>query len=212
MESGDEIARRGVDGDKSWMLTASGIKLEFLNPQTHNFTLCDIAKHTSMICRFTGATSQFYSVAQHSVFVGLLIKERLDDEEAPDDTPEYWDQILAGLLHDAEEAYVQDLSSPLKACMGGKYKWIATGIRRKVFERYGVDWEYHNHKVKCADNEAIIVERFYLMPDHRDWPKSYDAKDYPCPTSMNPMLAEKNFLEVLQFTIGERNKYRMAKA
>lgn len=166
MRHDDGIARRGVEGDDSWTLTASGLKLVYLRPEIESICLPDIAYHLSQLCRFTGATTQFYSVAQHSVLVGSLAKQILDDEGVSNQTVEYWDQILAALLHDAEEAYINDLASPLKACMRGKYAWIATGIQRKIFERYGIDWAYHNSTVKAADNKAVLIERYYLMPDH----------------------------------------------
>lgn len=210
MESGEDIiAKGGAKGDDSWTLTGSGRKVVFLNPQVNQFCLTDIAKHTSMICRFTGGTSQFYSVAQHAVFVGLLVKERLDNDEVELDKPEYWDQILAALLHDAEEAYVQDLSSPLKEIIRGRYNWVATGIRRKIFELYEVEWGYYNQIVKDADVKAVIVERFHLMPHHHQWPKlSPSEMDYPCPPEMSPAVAEQNFTEVFQFTLKMRNTCR----
>ncbi len=203
----DNAARPGEAGDNSWMLTASGIMVNFLDPQTHNFILKDITNHTSKICRFTGATSDFYSVAQHSVFVGLLIQQGLDKEGADKAKAEYWDQILAGLLHDAEEAYTHDLSSPLKCCIRGRYNWIATGIRRKIFERYGVDWGYYNEIVKAADNVAIEVERFYLMPYNSLWPKALHMP-YPRPPVKTFAEAEMDFYDALRITIECRNQFR----
>jgi len=209
MRHDDDVARAGVDSDASWMLTASGAKLYFLKPTADALNLADIAYHTSNICRFTGAVSQFYSVAQHSVFVGQLVKQMLDSEiTVEQESVEYWDQILAGLLHDSEEAYVQDLVGPLKACIRGKYKWVATGIRRKIFEKYNIDWEYHNATVKAADNKAIIVERYHLMPDHPDWPKlPPEEMPYPKPNAMMPISANNLFSSALQYALQQRTAH-----
>jgi len=209
MRHGDDIARRGVEGDTSWALTASGLKLTFLSPDVKVIRLADIALHLSRLCRFTGAPTQFYSVAQHCVLVGSLIKEALDDEGVSDQTYEYWDQILAGLLHDAEEYVMGDVSSPLKACMGGKYNWVASGIRRIIYERYRIDWSYHNEAVKIADNKAILIERFYLMPDHPDWPKiPLKEMPYGKPRLMEHEAARDCYITAVQSALKKRNDLR----
>lgn len=211
MRHDDEIARRGVEGDSSWALTASGLKIVFLQPDIRTIRLSDIAFSLSRLCRFTGATSQFYCVAQHSILVGSLIKEQMDEENISDQSVEYWDQILAGLLHDAEEFIMGDLSSPLKAIVGGKYNWVAAGIRRVIFERYGIDWSYHNQIVKMGDNKAILIERFYLMPDHPDWPKiSKEEMQYTKPRLMSSEEAKAAFLTVVQTALKKRNDLRGA--
>lgn len=209
MRHDDDIARRGVEGDDSWTLTASGLKLVYMRPDVDGICLEDIAKQLSMLCRFTGATSQFYSVAQHSILVGSLVKEALDDEGVSDQSVEYWDQVLAALFHDAEETYINDLASPLKACMRGKYKWIAHGITLKVFEKFGIDWAYHNAAVKAGDNKAIIIERYYLMPDHPGWPKvTEEEMEYAKPRLMNYEDAELAYLNVVRSALALRDAHK----
>ncbi|TXH16844.1 MAG: phosphohydrolase [Hyphomicrobiaceae bacterium] len=60
----------------------------------------DIAHALANKCRWNGHTSRFYSVAQHSVLVARYTV-------APADR-------LWGLLHDAGEAYLPDVPSPIK--------------------------------------------------------------------------------------------------
>ena len=208
IETHEGIARTGVDEDGSWTLTATGKKMVFLKPEFEAICLEDIVTHTSNLNRFTGATR--YSVAQHSMFVGGVIKGTLDDENVDREHPDYWDQILAGLLHDAEEAYVNDLSSPMKVVIKGKYQWVSTGIRRKIFEKYGIDWAYHNAAVKSADNIAMLVERYYFIPDHPDWPKVPKAEmTYPRPEIMPPDEVAKKFYATLKYAINQRDLYRV---
>ena len=90
--------------------------------------------------------------------------------------------------------------------MGGKYKWIASGIQKKVFQKFGVDWMYHNAAVKAADRKSIVIERFYLMPDHSEWPK-VDASEmeYPKPALMEHEEARVAFLETFNATMDVRN-------
>lgn len=59
----------------------------------------DIAHALALKCRWTGHTREFYSVAQHSVHVAELLPPHLQ---------------MAGLLHDAAEAYLPDVASPIK--------------------------------------------------------------------------------------------------
>jgi hypothetical protein len=61
--------------------------------------ILDIAHSLSLQCRYNGACKFFYSVAQHSEFVSRHVP--------PEDA-------LAALLHDAEEAYTSDMTTPLK--------------------------------------------------------------------------------------------------
>lgn len=72
--------------EKTWMETWSGKRIDLLNPNPDQIDITDIAHHLSIINRFTGATRCPYSVAQHSLYVSMLLPESLQ---------------LHGLLHDA---------------------------------------------------------------------------------------------------------------
>ena len=62
----------------------------------------EIAHALGNLCRFTGHCHPFYSVAEHSCRVAEILPPEVR---------------LAGLLHDAHEAIVGDLSAPLKAAL-----------------------------------------------------------------------------------------------
>lgn len=86
----------------------------------------DIAHHLSHINRFTGGTPVPYNVADHSV----RVSEYFCDPEMK----------LAGLLHDAAEAYINDLSSPLKHSPGMEfYCELDKVISTRIFEAFGLD-------------------------------------------------------------------------
>jgi hypothetical protein len=165
----DDEARLGCD-ENPWTLTAGGNQVHFLRPDLDALVMDDICHHLSNICRFTGAVSRFYSVAQHSCLVAAITERLLKNDGVDSETSEYWDQLLAALLHDAGEAYCSDISSPLKHVMGGKYNWIETGLTRKIYEKHDIDWAYHNRLVKRADYHACLIERKALLPESDLWP------------------------------------------
>jgi len=77
----------------SFIQTYSGKRIDFENPDPDQIDIVDIAHGLSNLCRFSGQSKYFYSVAQHSFYVSLVCKENK----------------LQALLHDATEAYMADV-------------------------------------------------------------------------------------------------------
>lgn len=91
--------------------TSRGIFIDPLNPHAGEIDLADIIHALSMICRFSGHTSRFYSVLEHSLYVYELVDEWTASGPA---TYASYADLRAALMHDASEAYLNDLVSPLK--------------------------------------------------------------------------------------------------
>jgi uncharacterized protein len=166
--------------NNAWINTYTGRKFHPLNPNISDVCIEDIAHALSMQCRFTGHCSEFYSVAQHSVLVSYLC----DTEDQ-----------LHGLLHDASEAYICDLSSPLKRSGAFEnYKMYEKKIQDAVFSKYGLSI-VEPASVKKADMLIFATEARWLLKDiHPKW--KIDVKSLPMKIEpLNPKEAKQLFLD-----------------
>lgn len=108
----------------------------------------------SNICRFAGHLSHFYSVAQHAVLCSQLVPQEFAFE---------------ALMHDATEAYCQDIPAPLKRLLPD-YKRMEEKIDAVIREKYGLP-PVMSTPVKYADLIMLATERRDLgLDDGSFWP------------------------------------------
>jgi hypothetical protein len=154
-DANPELKQQPSRNASAWIQTYTGKKFFPLDPKVEDICIDDIAHALSNICRFTGHCSDFYSVAQHSVLVSYICD---------------YQNRLAGLLHDASEAYCQDIASPIKrAPTFDAYRAVEVVIQRAINSRFGlIDAEPFD--VKRADQLLLSTEARDLMPSrHPDW-------------------------------------------
>jgi len=163
----------------NWITTFSGKKIYPLNPSSDEICIEDIAHALSNICRFTGHTKSFYSVAQHSVLVSVhgSIEHR-----------------LSGLMHDACEAYICDIAKPLKMTQElSGYQTIERRLMKCISEKFGFDFPLPE-EVKYTDYRMLITEAQQLLNSMDGWIVDVEPiKTIIHPTS--PENAERAFLD-----------------
>lgn len=118
--------------------TVSGRYVNLLDPDPETIDIEDIAYAQAHTPRFGGHLPAPYTVAEHSMEVARMVPTR------------------QALLHDASEAYLCDLPSPLKA-MVPDYRAIEERMMHAIARRFGFPWPASD-ALKAADHIALQEE------------------------------------------------------
>ncbi|MGQ3674284.1 hypothetical protein ACT6QH_02105 [Xanthobacter sp. TB0139] len=132
---------------------ARGRMWDLANPNPVDVDFRTIAAGLAAICRFNGSTVLHYSVAQHSVLVARQLPPRLR---------------LAGLLHDAHEAMMGDITRPMREALvrlaGASARKLAEfemAQMEAVHRAAGLPWPLTPEDamaVLAADNRVLTTE------------------------------------------------------
>jgi hypothetical protein len=163
-----------------WVPTHTGGKFYPLDPRPEEIDIQDIAHSLARTCRFNGHGQSFYSVAQHSCIVSQEVSA----------TNKLW-----GLLHDAAEAYIGDMVSPVKNLPEfAFYREMENSIMSAVAVAFGLQPDAMPEEVACADLVALRTEARDLGLFSPEWsigdvePFGFSIKP------LNPCRAEILFL------------------
>jgi hypothetical protein len=161
-----------------WMETVTGRQWWPLDPRPEDVALEDIAHALAHLCRFGGHCSRFYSVAEHSVLVSLVVPH---------------EHALAALMHDATEAYLVDVPRPVKRHLSN-YKELEALAWSAIAARFGLAAE-PPECVHDADNAVLLAERAALKLDTgRPWNVPGTPARVPV-VGVSPALARLLFLK-----------------
>jgi hypothetical protein len=137
--------------------SASGSYLDLHNLKPEDIQVTDIAHHLSHLCRFGGATFEFYSVAEHSIHVARIVNTMLGRP----------DLAMAALMHDASEAYLGDVRTPMKHMPEmAPYLKLEAEVQEVIHQHFGIpplNEDDHNI-IKQADLIMLATERRWFMP------------------------------------------------
>jgi hypothetical protein len=176
--------------------TFTGGRFRPLSPVWADIRITDIAHALSNQCRFSGHVRSFYSVGEHSVRVAEYVAETEKDTST----------ILWALLHDASEAYLVDLPTPLKTMeqIGAGYRKAERRVMRAVCQRFGLSKEQPD-AVTHADRTLLATEVRDLMfnrPEH--WAKVTALPLYGRIRPWAPATAEYEFLRLFEILTGTK--------
>lgn len=142
--------------DKKLIRTFSGVFFSPLEPLPDDIVPEDIAHALSLMCRANGHFRSFYSVGQHCLAcesearaAGLPVKTR-----------------LACLLHDASEAYISDITRPVKLGLP-EYRAIEKRLQDSIYRRFGIDPQDSAvmREVSRID-DAMLYHEFLALTGH----------------------------------------------
>lgn len=171
--------------DTGWIGTFTGSRFYPLDPNPEDINVIDIAHHLSMICRYNGAVSRFYSVAEHSHHVSRLVPPK---------------HALHALLHDAAEAYIGDMIRPLKEndsfTGGGRYHLYDDLLTTMILQKFGVKITGEGQfSVSEADRAILVDEGRALMASAPDYIPKNAPNSGVTIECWSPQMAERKFLE-----------------
>lgn len=149
--------------------TFTGKYVNGFNPDPDTICIEDIAHGLSNAGRFAGQLPRFYSVAQHSIECAKMVSDKED--------------ALCALMHDASEAYLNDVARPWKKKMPD-YLRIEDNLMRVIAAKFGFDWPIPL-RIKMIDDQQLHFEWYNLMIGSK--PFSFRI--------MSHRRAEKNFLK-----------------
>lgn len=151
---------------KHWLQTYSGKGFDLLDPKAEQIDIRDIAHALAIVNRYTGHTYRPYSVAQHSVNVARHAGgwDGANYTRLP--------EARYGLLHDASEAYLNDIASPLKALLP-EYEKLEEKVSLAILLKFGLAGELTEaveESVRRSDLIMLMTEKRDLMgPSPEDW-------------------------------------------
>jgi len=162
-----------------WIETYTGKTFYFLDPKPEQIDIRDIAHSLAYTCRYTGHSKRFYSVAEHSLFVSYLAADP-----------------LAGLLHDASEAYITDIASPIKPYLQN-YKDLEDMIMGRISAVFGFKYPLDEDIKDCDATQLKTEAKHLLKSGGQPWAHLYPTKRAHgiTPQCLPPEAAEKAFLE-----------------
>lgn len=153
MAAGRQQVRRLLNEKKESNFTYTNTSFYPLEPQEDEVKIEDIAHALSQMCRANGHFKTFYSVAQHVLNCAREAKARGLSERIQ----------LACLLHDASEAYISDITRPVK-CYLEEYKKIEQKLQYVIFSSFGLAdlSEEELEHVEDIDNAFLYYEFEHL--------------------------------------------------
>ena len=175
----------------SYITTVTGIHFYPLNPNPKDIDIEDIAHALSLICRANGHFRHFYSVAQHCIACAEEAIERGLSVEV----------ILGCLLHDASEAYLCDVTRPVKKHIP-QYLRAEEKLQEVIWKRF-IGRELTDAEKKLIfeiDDDILSMEFHLLMPENLNEDYRKLQGSYTC-EYQDPQEVKSRFIQMATLDI-----------
>ena len=144
------------------IITYTGIQMNPLQPKPEQIEIRDIAHALSLICRGGGHVKHFYSVAQHCLACAEEARVRGYSVRVQ----------LGNLLHDGSEAYIADVTRPVKQQMPQYYE-IEGPLQAVIWEKFMTDAdgrpmppdEEEKKQIFAIDDQMMSLDLYWLLGD-----------------------------------------------
>jgi hypothetical protein len=205
--------------------TVSGLYVDVANPDPKTILINDVAWATSRLARFAGHTlsEEIWSIAQHAMFVEYLVDLVMSEDGvqlhwsltewlmSKGLVGEYRDGKFSkqltrmhALIHDAPEAYLVDMPTPVKRhpLIQAPYKELEGKMEQAILIAFNLPAasKLEHEIVKWADMLALRIETACLIPSRgRGWgivmPRMNHVDMYLMPKVKHWKLVCHEFLE-----------------
>ena len=169
-----------------YIITSNHIKMNPCNPKEEDICIEDIAHALSLMCRANGHFPVFFSVAQHCLMC-------LDEAKARG----YSRQMqLACLLHDASEAYLSEVTRPVKQHLP-QYREVEARLEKTIYHKF-LGRKLTDEEmglIKSVDDDMLYYEFYHFTGE-----KLYDSAPV---IASEPVFMQLSFAEVEQRFVQE---------
>lgn len=134
--------------------TYTGIMFDPMAPKPEKINITDIAHALSMLCRANGHFRTFYSVGQHCINCAKEAAARGLSKRIQ----------LGCLLHDGSEAYLSDVTRPVKQVLP-KYLEIEEPLQEVIWQKWlsPALTEEEIRQIFQIDDEILLHEFLWFM-------------------------------------------------
>ncbi len=172
---------------KDHIYTYSGVSFSPLSPCVEDILPADVAHALSYMCRANGHFKSFYSVAQHCLQCEAEARARGYSREVR----------LACLIHDASEAFISDITRPVKRTLT-QYKEIEERLQRVIYQRFGIDPDDKELMAAVSEiDDAMLYYEFLELGGLALFDTAPDIKSSPDYGFQPFAYTEKKYLDVL---------------
>lgn len=171
----------------SCITTFTGLAFDPLTATAEAIRERDIAHALSMLCRANGHFAHFYSVGQHSI-------NCMREAEARG----YSTRVQLGcLLHDASEAYLSDITRPVKPLLP-EYLQFEKRLQNVIFDKWITPSLTPDERAQIFSvDDAMLYHEFLCLMDQRVYEAEPPLSSTPVFTFYPFEAVEKEFLRSL---------------